>query len=285
MTFGQAMFLAVLQGVSELFPVSSLGHTVLIPALLHWQINRDGPDFLSFVVALHLGTALALVVFYWTTWKAIAIAFARSVVRGRFEGSADEKTAWLLIAGTIPVAILGVYFEATVRMLFASPLPVALFLAANGAVMFLGERLRRAQHAGSGKAYRALESLGLRDGALIGLSQGLALLPGISRSGTSIVAGLIADLDHESAAKFSFLLATPVILAASVLEVPRLFTPSGSPVLTAALVGGVLAGIVAYASVAFLTKYFKHNDLRPFGWYCLVVGAVCAVLFATKVIA
>ncbi len=279
------MFLAVLQGVSELFPISSLGHTVLIPALLHWRIDRESPDFLSFVVALHLGTALALVVFYWATWKSIVAAFARSVMRGRFEGSAEEKTAWLLIVGTIPVAILGVYFESAVRVLFASPLPVSLFLVANGAIMFLGERLRRAQHANAGKAYRPLESLNWREGALIGLSQGLALLPGISRSGTSIVAGLLADLDHLSAARFSFLLATPVILAASVLEVPRLFTSSGNAILIEALAGGVVAGVVAYASVAFLTKYFENNDLRPFGWYCLVVGAACAVLFAMKVIA
>lgn len=285
MTFGQAMFLAVLQGVSELFPISSLGHTVLIPALLRWQIDRDSPEFLSFVVALHLGTALALVVFYWATWKGIVGAFVRSVARGRFERTADEKTAWLLVAGTIPVALLGVYFESAVRTLFASPLPVSLFLVANGTIMFLGEHLRRRQHAASDRAYRALESLNWRDGALIGLSQGLALLPGISRSGTSIVAGLLADLDHEAAARFSFLLATPVIFAASVLEVPKLFTASGNTVLTEALAGGVLAGVVAYASVAFLTKYFENNDLRPFGWYCLIVGAACAVLFITKVIA
>jgi undecaprenyl-diphosphatase len=283
LTFVQAMFLAVLQGVSELFPISSLGHTVLIPALLHWNIRRESAEFLSFVVALHLGTAVALIVFYRATWKGIITAFVRSVVRGRFEGTADEKTAWLLIAGTIPVALLGVYFESTVRLLFASPLPVSLFLVANGAIMFLGERLRRAQHA-RGKDYRALEDISWFDGALIGLSQGLALLPGISRSGTSIVAGLLADLDHEAAARFSFLLATPVILAASVIEVPLLFTPSGGTILGEALLGGLLAGIVAYASVTFLTKYFVSNDLRPFGWYCLVVGALCAVLFATKVI-
>src|SRR5579875_2492331 len=168
------MFLAALHGVSELFPVSSLGHTVLIPALLGWDIDRGTPQFLSFVVALHLGTALALVVFYWSTWKGIIAAFIRSVVRGRFEHSPDEKTAWLLIAGTIPVALLGIYFEKAVQRLFASPLPVSLFLVANAAIMFLGEYLRRAQHAAPGKDYRPLESLSWREGALIGLSQGLA---------------------------------------------------------------------------------------------------------------
>lgn len=273
------MFLAVLQGVSELFPISSLGHTVLIPALLRWQIDRDSPAFLAFVVALHLGTALALVVFYWTTWRAIVAAFVRSVVRGRFDGSRDEKVAWLLVVGTIPVGLLGVFFESLVRVLFASPLPCALFLVANAGIMFLGERLRRTRRGG-----RPIETLSWLDGAKIGLSQALALLPGISRSGVSIVAGLFSDLDHEGAANFSFLLATPVILAASVLEIPRLFEPAGESIRTEALAGGLLAAVVAYASVAFLTRYFRSNDLRPFGWYCLIVGATCAVLFATKVI-
>lgn len=282
MSLGQALFLAALQGVSELFPISSLGHTVLIPALLHWRIDRESPGFLSFVVALHLGTALALVVFYWRDWSGIVTAWVRSVVRGRFEGGADERVAWLLVAGTIPVGLAGVFGESAVRKLFASPLPVSLFLVANAFIMFLGERLRRAQHARAGHGYRALETIGWRDGALIGLSQALALLPGISRSGVSIVAGLLADLDHESAARFSFLLATPVILAASVLEIPRLF--AGGEALGQAMLGAVVAGVVAYASVAFLTKYFKTNDLRPFGWYCLIVGAACAVLFATKLL-
>lgn len=276
------MFLAALQGVSELFPVSSLGHTVLIPAILRWQIDRDSPAFLSFVVTLHLGTALALVVFYWATWRGIVAAFIRSVAHGRFDGSADEKTAWLLVVGTIPIGILGAFLDSFVRELFASPLPVSLFLAANGAIMFVGEALRRA--AARAPAKRGLVELSWLEGGAVGLSQGLALLPGISRSGTSIVAGLLAGLDHESAARFSFLLATPVIFAASLLEVPRLFVPAAHPVLVESLAGGVVAGVVAYASVAFLTKYFKNNDLRPFGWYCLVVGAVCAVLFATKVL-
>lgn len=283
MTFAQAMFLAVLQGTSELFPVSSLGHTVLIPALLRWSIDRDSPQFLSFVVALHLGTALALVAFYWSTWRELGAAFVRSVTRGRFEGTAPERTAWLLVAGTIPVAVLGAYFESAVRTLFASPLLVALFLVANAAIMFLGEGLRRAS-AARGAGFRPVAELSWIDGGLIGVSQALALLPGISRSGVSIVAGLLENLDHESAARFSFLLATPVILAASVLEIPRLFTPEGSAVLNEALAGGLLAGLVAYASVAFLTKYFRNNDLRPFGWYCLLVGATCAVLFGMKVI-
>jgi undecaprenyl-diphosphatase len=296
-TFVQAMLLAVLQGVSELFPVSSLGHTVLLPALLRWNVDESSESFLAFVVVLHLGTALALIVFYRNDWIAIIRAFVASVVRGRFTNDPNERTAWLLVAGTIPVGILGVLLESYVKKLFASPIPVSLFLFANGFIMLLGEWLRRRQHpkteanptprAGSAidKRYRRLDELTPRDGVFVGFAQSLALLPGISRSGSAIVAGLLRDLHHEDAARYSFLLATPVILAASLLEFPKLFAPDAHVVLVQAIVGGIIAGITAYASVAFLTRYFRHNDLSPFAWYCIAAGAVSFLLFATKVIA
>jgi undecaprenyl-diphosphatase len=278
------MFLAVLQGVSELFPISSLGHTILIPALLRWSVDRSGESFLAFVVALHLGTALALLVFYRREWVAITAALVGSVARGRLGGSRDEKIGWLLVAGTIPVGLLGVFFESIVRGLFGSPIPAASFLMLNAFIMFFGEWLRKRQVQNSARPAKPIEAISYSDGVKVGLAQGLALLPGISRSGSSIVAGLLVDLDHEAAANFSFLLATPVILAASVLEVPKLFEPAARGVAVEALVGGVLAGITAYASVAFLTRYFEHNDLRPFGWYCLLAGGASLILFATKVI-
>jgi undecaprenyl-diphosphatase len=285
MTFLQAMILALLQGVSELFPISSLGHTVLIPALFGWRIDRQSESFLAFVVVLHLGTAIALIVFYRREWAALASAFVGSIVRGKMSGSRDEKIAWLLVAGTIPAGVLGVLFQSAVRNLFASPIPVAIFLAINGLVMFAGEALRRRQIAATDvRAVHPLEATPWIDAIKIGVAQSLALLPGISRSGTSIVAGLLVDLNHEDAAKFSFLLATPVIFAAGVLEIPTLFAPGAEAYLNESLVGGVLSAVTAYASVAFLTRYFAHNDLRPFGWYCLVVGIASYVLFATKVI-
>ena len=277
------MLLALLQGVSELFPISSLGHTVLIPALLHWPVNESDESFLAFVVVLHLGTAVALLAFYRRTWLAIGRALVASIVRGRLGPGRDEKIGWLLVVGTLPVGVLGVFFQSAVRALFASPLVVSLFLVANAFVMFAGEWLRRRQQHG-GRTSRPLERLRMGDGAAIGLAQGLALLPGISRSGSSIVAGLLADLDHESAANYSFLLATPVILAAGVLEIPKLFAPAAHVVAVEAVAGGVVSGITAYASVAFLTRYFQHNDLRPFGWYCLIFGSACALLFLTKVV-
>lgn len=281
------MVLAVLQGVSELFPVSSLGHTVLVPALLRWNVDEGSDSFLAFVVVLHLGTALALIVFYRDDWVRIVRALVASVVRGRLSDDVDERTGWLLIAGTIPVGILGVLLESSVKKLFASPIPVSLFLFANGFLMLLGEWLRRRQHAAPQDAgrYRRIEQLPPRSGVLVGFAQSLALLPGISRSGSAIVAGLLCDLHHEDAARYSFLLATPVILAASLLEFPKLFVPGAHVVLVQAILGGVLAGVTAYASVAFLTRWFKHNDLSPFAWYCVAAGAVSFLLFATKVIA
>jgi undecaprenyl-diphosphatase len=283
-TFVQAMLLAVLQGVSELFPVSSLGHTVLLPALLRWHIDEGSESFLAFVVVLHLGTALALIVFYRDDWVRIVRALVASIVRGRIGEDREERTAWLLIAATIPVGVLGVLLQSTVKQLFASPLPVSAFLFLNGFVMLLGEWLRRRQHARAGHPYKKLEELRWQDGVFVGFAQSLALLPGISRSGSAIVAGLLRDLRHEDAARYSFLLATPVILAAGVLEFPKLFEPAAHDVLVQACAGGVLAGITAYASVAFLTRWFRHNDLSPFAWYCLAAGAVSFILFATKVI-
>jgi undecaprenyl-diphosphatase len=291
-TFVQAMLLAVLQGVSELFPVSSLGHTVLIPALLRWHVDEGSESFLAFVVVLHLGTALALIVFYRSDWVAIVRAFVASIARGKMSDDKDERTAWLLVAGTVPVGVLGVLLESSVKKLFASPVPVSLFLFANGFLMLLGEWLRRRQHPDAGATgeggaarYRRLEELRPQDGVLVGFAQALALLPGISRSGSAIVAGLLRDLHHEDAARYSFLLATPVILAAAVLEFPKLFAPDAHVVLVQAVVGGIVAGVTAYASVAFLTRYFRHNDLSPFAWYCIAAGGVSFILFATKAIA
>lgn len=279
MTFFQALVLALLQGVSELFPVSSLGHTILVPAVLGWHnIDRSSPSFLAFVVVLHLGTALALIVFYRAQWYAIVRALIASVVRGRLGDDRDERIGWRLVVATIPVGILGFIFEVPVRRLFGSPAPAAFFLILNGLVMFAGEALRRHQLQRARRTDKPIEQLSYAGSLSVGAAQALALLPGISRSGVSMVAGLLCDLDHEDAARFSFLLATPVILAAALLEVPKLFVPAAHVVLVQAVVGGIAAGVAAYLSVAFLTRYFRSNDLRPFGWYCVFVGAICLVL-------
>lgn len=270
-----------MQGVSELFPVSSLGHAVIIPALLHWHIARNDPTFLAFIVVLHLGTALALVAFYRRDWGAIVAALWRSVAKGRMSDDRDERLGWLLIMGTIPVGVLGVLLEHSVRELFASTAAVAIFLIINGGLMFFGEALA----ARAAAQTRELSSLRFPEAAAVGFAQALALLPGISRSGCSIIAGLFLRLSHEDAARYAFLLATPVILAASLLEIPELFAPDVHLALVESVVGGVISAVTAYVSVAFLTRYFRHNSLRPFGWYCLGAGALTLTLSLLKVIA
>lgn len=285
MTFEQAIALALLQGVSELFPVSSLGQTILIPSLLGWHnINRSDPTFLAFVTVLHLGTALALLVFYRKRWVSIVKALVGSVIRGKIGSDPDEKVGWLLVVASIPVGLLGVLLKDPVRKFFGSAELAAAFLILNALIMFFGEYLRRRQKQQLHRPDKGIPQLSWAEAVGVGIGQSFALFPGISRSGASMVAGLLANLDHEDAANYSFLLATPVILAAGLLEVPDLMGPGRHIALVQAVVGGIVAGIAAYASVAFLVRYFKNNDLRPFGWYCLVFGAVCLALASTGVI-
>lgn len=283
MTFAQAILLAILQGVSELFPVSSLGHAVLVPALLRWSIDRASPTFLAFIVVLHLGTAVALLIYYRREWYAIIRAMIGSIVRGKLSGEPSEHLGWLLVVGSVPVGILGVFLERAMRALLGAPITVAIFLTCNGFIMFLGEHLRNRQLAG-GRTYKTLDEIGWREAVFVGFSQALALFPGISRSGSSIVAGLLVDLNHLQAARFAFLLATPIIGAAGLLEIPELFAPGVELTLVESIVGGILAAITAYLSVAFLERYFKTNDLRPFGWYSLAAGVACIVIFSTGVL-
>lgn len=285
MSFLQAIALALLQGVSELFPVSSLGQTILIPALVGWRnINRSDPTFLAFVTVLHLGTALALLIFYRRTWVRIAKAFVGSIIRGKISEDPDERIAWLLVVGSIPVGLLGVLLKDPVRKFFGSAELAAAFLIFNALIMFFGEYLRRRQKRQLQRPDKRIAQLSWWEAVGVGFGQSLALFPGISRSGASMVAALLANLDHEDAANYSFLLATPVILAAGLLEVPDLMGPGRHLVLVQAVVGGIVAGVAAYASVAFLVRYFKNNDLRPFGWYCLIFGAICLALASTGVI-
>jgi undecaprenyl-diphosphatase len=279
MSIFQVLVLAVLQGVTELFPVSSLGHSVIIPSLLRWNINQADPTFLAFLVLLHVGTATALVVYFWRDWLAIVRAVLRSAIAGRMAGNPDERLGWRLIAGTIPVGLIGAIFQKQVQALFANPRAAAVFLIVNGAIMFLGERIRRrAVMAEEGRT--ALDQLSVRTAVGIGSAQILALLPGISRSGSSMVAGLFANLTHEAAARFSFMLATPVILGAGVLKIPDLFTPTALPHLPVYLLGGVAAGVAAFLSVAYLMRYFRVGRLDPFAIYCAAFGIFSLILLS-----
>ncbi len=233
---------------------------------------------------LHLGTALALLIFYRRTWVRIVRAFVGSVARGKIGADPDEKIAWLLVVATVPVGLLGVLLKDPVRKFFGSAELAAAFLVFNAFIMFFGEFLRRRQKGQFHRPDKRIEQLTWAQSVGIGFGQSLALFPGISRSGASMVAGLLADLNHEDAANYSFLLATPVILAAGLLEVPDLMGVGRHVVLVQAVIGGIVAGIAAYFSVAFLVRYFQRNDLRPFGWYCLLFGALCLALAAKGVI-
>ncbi|HEY8679080.1 MAG TPA: undecaprenyl-diphosphate phosphatase [Candidatus Dormibacteraeota bacterium] len=279
MSIVQALILALIQGVTELFPVSSLGHTVILPSLLHWSINQHDPSFLAFVVLLHVGTATALLIYFRRDWLAIVSAVVRSVIAGRMQGTPEERLGWRLVAGTIPAGIAGLLFQKPVQNLFASPRAAAAFLVVNGVIMFAGERIRR--RAVAGEADRTpLDRLSVRSSIGIGSAQILALLPGISRSGSTMVAGLLGNLTHEAAARFSFLLATPIIFAAGLLKIPDLFTPAALPHLPTYLLAGVVAGVAAFLSVAYLMRYFRVGRLDPFAIYCAAFGIIAFVLLS-----
>ena len=279
MSLFQVLVLALLQGVTELFPVSSLGHTVILPRLLGWNVDQADPTFLAFVVLLHVGTASALVIYFWRDWLAIVRAVLRSVIEGRMHGTADERLGWRLIAGTVPAGLIGVLFQKQVQSLFANPRAAAGFLVINGVIMFAGERVRRRAIAFEAERTR-LDSLTIRSAVGIGSAQVLALLPGISRSGSTIVAGLLANLTHEAAARFAFLLATPIIFGAGVLKIPDLFTPVARQHLPVYLLGGLAAGIAAFLSVAYLMRYFRVGRLDPFAYYCAAFGIVSLILLS-----
>jgi len=289
-TFAQALFMGLLQGATELFPVSSLGHSVIIPSLLHWQFKQSDPTFVPFLVLLHLGTAGALLVLYRQQWIAIIRGFFTAAVRGRIT-TEPERLAMLLLTGTIPAGILGVYFESRIKSLFASPYVAAGFLVGNGFLLLGFELLRRRaerrasldskSRAEQEEGFAAAERISFRAAAVIGACQALAFLPGISRSGVTIGGGLLAGLRHQEAARFSFLLATPVILAAGLVEVPQLFA-TGVPV-GEYVAAAILSGVAAYASARFLLQYFRSGRLDPYGWYCIAAGAVSLVLLTFRV--
>ena len=284
----QILFLALLQGVTELFPISSLGHTVIIPGLFGWGDLVRNQAFLPLIVALHLGTSIALFVYFWRDWFQVAQSVVKSVKDGEVKRGTEEWVSFLIIIGCIPGGLLGVFLEKPLKLLFASPLVAATFLVANGSILFLGERMRRRTEAHMQveniavkereARFRPLSSLSWKEAVIVGFAQALALIPGISRSGATMVAGLGVRLNHEDAARYSFLLGTPLIGAAALLEVPQLFGQS-MQVLLLVLLGMVLAGAAAYLSTKFLMKYFETGRLYPFAYYCWGVGLLSLILF------
>jgi undecaprenyl-diphosphatase len=283
----QAAILGLLQGVTEPFPVSSLGHGVILPRVLGWDIHQDDKFFLSFLVATHLATALVLLGFFWADWKRILAGLLRSV-RAR-ELRADDGDAilgWLLVVGTVPVGIIGLLAEKPLRALFASPGAAAAFLIVNGLMLLAAERLRRRAPAPApaegdeADPDARLARLGWRQAAAIGTAQAIGLIPGMSRSGATMSAGLLAGLDNEDAARFAFLLATPIIGAAAVLKLPDLLGPDGDGVRGPAALGAVCAAITTYLAVRFLLRFLQTNRLTPFGVYCVAAGTILTLAFA-----
>jgi undecaprenyl-diphosphatase len=286
----QAIVLGVLQGATELFPVSSLGHTVLFPTLFRWhnivawQSETESP-WLAFVVMLHVGSAVGLLIYFWRQWVAIIGAFFATLRKRRIETS-TERLAWLIIAATIPVGILGLVLEHAVRTALAKPLSAAIFLIVNGFILLAAERYRRrsevrelARREGlNPEGGRRLETLEFKEAGIIGVAQSTALIAGISRDGVVMTSGLARGLDNADAAHFGFLLATPPILAAGLLKFSDLTGPHGNGVRGAAVIAAVAAAITAVITVHFLTKYFQRGNLRPFGIYCIVFG-IFMVLF------
>ncbi len=284
-SYFQAIVLGLLQGVTELFPISSLGHAVVLPRVFGWDIHQNDKFFLTFLVAVHLATALVLLGFFWRDWVRIFNGLGRSLRDRQIAADdTDARLGWLLVVATIPAGILGLTLESPIRKLFASPTIAAVFLIVNGMLLFGAERLRkRAPDAPEREAdedNRIAHRVTWAQSVGVGASQALALIPGISRSGVTMGGGLLVGLNNQDAAKFGFLMATPVIGAAAALKLPELFGNDGNGVRGPALVAAICAAITAYISVRFLMKYFETNRLTPFAIYCVVVGIALTIGFA-----
>ena len=281
-TYFQAALLGLLQGVTELFPVSSLGHSVILPSLFGWNIHQNDSYFLTFLVATHLATAIVLAIFFRADWWRILRGLGRSLRdRGIAPDDSDAKLGWLLVVGTIPAGILGLALEHELRKIFASPQTAAIFLFGNGLLLYGAERLRRrAPQTDTDDDTRIARQVSWRDATLVGAAQALALIPGFSRSGAAMGGGLLVGLSHKDAARFAFLLATPIIGAAAILKLPELAGSQGNGVRGQALVGALCAAVAAWFSIKFLMRYFETNTLLPFAIYCFVAGGFAAIYFA-----
>lgn len=281
----QALVLGLVQGVAEPFPVSSLGHAVIVPRLFGWDIHQNDDFFLTFLVATHLATAIVLFLLFLRDWLRILRGLGRSLRdREIARDDLDARLGWLLVVGTIPAGLLGLALEHKLRTLFASASTAAVFLVANGVLLLVFERWRKRAPApgdelGDHDAHIAA-TVGWRQAIAVGAAQAAALIPGISRSGITMGGGLLAGLSNEDAARYGFLLATPIIGAAAVLKLPDLLGSAGDGVRGPALVGALAAACTTVLAVKFLLRFFETNRLTPFGVYCIAAGTICTLAFA-----
>ncbi len=296
LTFFQAIVLGLTQGITELFPVSSLGHSVLIPGLLGWNIDQNSEAFLEFLVATHLATAIVLFVIYFKDWVRIVRGIFRSLAaREISDADPDAKLGWLLVVSTIPAGIIGLLLKDQITGTLLSPISAAIFLTLNGLLLLLAEWLRKraarrgATNATATTSAMPTESLRNNDTRIahqlsfwqsfkVGILQVLALIPGFSRTGSTLAGGLMVGLSHEDSLRYSFLLATPIIGAAALVEIPPLLSSGGSALIEVSLAGAIAAAFAAWFAVKFLTRYFKTNTLTPFAVYCIAIGIVSLII-------
>ena len=287
-TYFQAILLGLLQGFSELFPISSLGHSVILPQLLGWNIHQNDEYFITFLIATHLATAIVLFIFFFRDWMRIFAGMWRSLVdRQIAPDNHDAKLGWLLVVGTVPAGILGLLLQDSLRTVFASAQSAAFFLMLNGVMLYGAERLRRRAPVVEtsdplASDQRISGETSYRDAVGIGAAQAIALIPGFSRSGAPMAGGLLTGLSNEDAARFSFLLATPIIGAAALLKLPDLFGATGDGVRGQALAASLCSALTAWFSVRFLVKYFETNRLTPFAIYCFVAGLASSIYLLVK---
>jgi len=285
LSYLQGIILGALQGVSELFPISSLGHSVIIPQVIGWNVNEQSPFFLMFLVATHFATAVVLLFFFWKDWVRIVKGIFRSLRdREVKESDPDAKLGWLLVVGTIPAGILGLIFKNQIQHYFISASSAAVFLMLNGLLLAGAEWLRRRRKekelSDIPQSDARIARLSFWQGIKVGTMQILALIPGFSRTGSTIAGGLLTGLSHEDAVRFSFLLSTPIIGAAAALELPQLFSSGNSAAIVVAILGALASALFAYLSVKFLTAYFaiENRTLAPFAAYCFLAGIAAMIL-------
>ena len=283
-SYFQALVLGLLQGIAEPFPISSLGHGVIAPSIFGWNIHQNDDFFLAFLVATHCATAIVLFFLFLDDWKRIFRGLGRSLRDRQIGvGDSDARLGWLLVAGTIPAGIVGLALEHPLRTLFASASTAAAFLILNGILLLVFERFRRRPPQPGdyeGDSDSRIAKLSWKQAFGIGAAQAAALIPGISRSGITMGGGLLFGLSNEDAARYAFLLATPIIGAAGVLKLPELMGHAGDGVRGPALVGALAAALTTYIAVKFLLRFFETNRLTPFGIYCIAAGLIYSLILA-----